>query len=326
MDPILTPENDRISLFPIRYDGLWKAYKEQASCMWHAHEIKLEDDYKDWLSLTDDERKFIKMVLAFFASSDLIVNKNLSERFLQDVQPLEAKIAYDFQKMMENIHTEMYSLLIDTYIKDPHEKKETFEAVKTFDVISKKKDWAYKWINSDNDFYKRLIAFSAVEGIFFSGSFASIFWLRERGILHGLTESNVFISRDEGLHTNFAVLLHSMLNKKCPPDEMNEIITEAVDLEIEFINEALPCRLLGMNAELMTKHVKSVANRLVINYSVQSGIDYKKPYDDVDTLSPFPFMTRIMLNSKKNFFERSVSEYNKTKIEEEGDPYESCKF
>lgn len=310
---LLTEETDRHTIFPLRYPILWNAYKTQEACIWHSHEVDLSRDKQDWDSLGEDERYFLEMVLAFFASSDLIVNENLSKRFTQEIKVLEAKIAYDFQKMMENIHSETYGLLIDTYISDPQRKAFLFNAVKTVPIVGKKAQWAKKWIESSNSFAERLVAFSAVEGIFFSGSFCSIYWMKERGKLPGLCKSNDFISRDEGLHTEFAILMHSLLVKKCELSRFHAIIKEAVDLEIEFITEALPCRLIGMNSVMMAEYIQFVANRLCKQYN------YEELYPQAK--QPFTFMDRIALKSKSNFFEKRPTEYSKKKVDEEEDPY-----
>jgi ribonucleotide reductase beta subunit family protein with ferritin-like domain len=314
-EPLLTPEKDRFSIFPIKYPGLWEAYKRQLAAVWVVNEVKLDKDISDWQRLNKDEQHFLKMILAFFAASDLIVNENLDNRFTDDVKILEAKFAYGFQQMMENIHSEMYSLLIDTYIKDKNEKDFLFNAVKNVPIIGKKAAWAKKWMNSTEPFAQRLVAFSAVEGIFFSGSFCAIYWVKERGLLPGLTKSNEFIARDEGMHTDFAVLLHSMLNNKCPVERLNEIIKEAVEIEKEFITEALPCSLIGMNAENMKKYIEFVGNRLVLQYG------YDPIYENAEC--PFDFMHRMNLKGKTNFFEKTVTDYSQesTAHLEDADPY-----
>lgn len=314
-EPLLTQEIDRFSIFPIRYPILWEAYKKQLAAVWVVNEVKLDKDLEDWQKLNKDEKHFLKMVLAFFAASDLIVNENLDNRFTDDVKILEAKFAYGFQQMMENIHSEMYSLLIDTYIKDKTEKDFLFNAVKNVPIIGKKAAWAKKWMNSTEPFAQRLVAFSAVEGIFFSGSFCAIYWVKERGLLPGLTKSNEFIARDEKMHTDFAVLLHNMLNSKCPVETLHTIIKEAVEIEKEFITEALPCSLIGMNAENMKKYIEFVANRLVLQY------DYPELYPEAKC--PFEFMHRMNLKGKTNFFEKTVTDYNQgsTAHLEDEDPY-----
>tara|TARA_X000000950_G_scaffold265569_1_gene340005 strand:- start:337 stop:1257 length:921 start_codon:yes stop_codon:yes gene_type:complete len=289
-------------MFPIADDDIWKSYKKQMDCFWRAEEIDFSKDMAHWETLTDKEQYFIKMVLAFFAASDGIVLENLGMRFLSEVQLPEARAAYGFQLMMENIHSETYSLLIDTYIKKPSEKKELFEALDNFPCIKKKADWAIKWINDKrSSFATRLIAFACVEGIFFSGAFCSIYWLKKRGLMPGLTFSNELISRDEGMHTEFAVLLFSKLNKKTNKAKVMDIIKEAVAIEKEFICEALPCKLIGMNAKLMSEYIEFVADRL----SVQLG--FNKIYN---TANPFDFMEMISLEGKTNFFEKRVGDYS----------------
>jgi ribonucleoside-diphosphate reductase beta chain len=280
---------------------MWvKWYKKMEASFWTAEEIDLHQDLSDWENkLNSDEKYFIKHILAFFAASDGIVNENLAENFVNEVQYPEAKFFYGFQIMMENIHSETYSLLIDTYVKDEAEKAQLFNALEVFPAIRKKADWALKWIGSDS-FAERLIAFAAVEGIFFSGAFCSIYWLKKRGLMPGLTLSNELISRDEALHTEFAVLLYSKLNHKVRKQKVYEIIKEAVELECFFITESLPCRLIGMNSDLMQKYIKFCADRL----SVQLG--YDKIYNEPN---PFDFMELISLEGKSNFFEKRVSEY-----------------
>jgi ribonucleotide reductase beta subunit family protein with ferritin-like domain len=307
---LLTPDDNRFVMFPIQDDSIWQMYKKQVDCFWRPEEIDLANDYKDWEKLNDNEKFFISRILAFFAASDGIVLENLAIRFMKDVQLSEARAFYGFQIAMENIHSETYSLLIDSYIKDNEEKQRLFRALDNYPCIKKKGDWAQKWINDNrSSFGTRLIAFACVEGIFFSGAFCSIFWLKQRGLLPGLTFSNELISRDEALHTEFAVLLFNKLNKKVVKSKVIEIIKEAVTIEIEFINESLPCRLIGMNADLMTQYIEFVADRL----SVQLG--YEKIYN---TPNPFSFMELISLEGKCNFFEKRVGEYalaNKTKDE-----------
>lgn len=300
-EPLLAPDDNRFVMFPIKYDDIWQMYKKQIDCFWRAEEIDLSKDLDNWNSLNQDERYFISMILAFFAASDGIVLENLASRFMNDVQISEARAFYGFQIAMENIHSETYSLLIETYIKDKEEKHKFFNAIEHFPCIKKKSDWAQKWINDNrSSFATRLVAFACIEGIFFSGAFCSIYWLKKRGLMPGLTFSNELISRDEALHCEFAVLLYSKLLKKVDKARINEIIKEAVDIEIEFICEALPCKLIGMNADLMTQYIKFVADRL----AVQLG--YKKIYN---VSNPFEFMELISLDSKTNFFEKRVSEY-----------------
>jgi len=315
---LLTPEAKRHTLLPIKYSNIWDAYKFQEACIWHAHDVDLSQDLHDWNNLNDNERAFLKKVLAFFASSDLIVNENLAERFSKDVKILEARIAYDVQKFTENVHSEMYSLLINTYISDPVEANTLFNSIENDPIVAKKAQWAYKWIDGNQNFSERLVGMAAVEGIFFSGSFCAIYWVKERGILPGLCKSNDYIARDEGLHTDFAVLLYGMLNQRCSTETFHAIIKEAVELETEFITDALPCNLLGMNANSMKKYIQFVANRLVLQFG------YPELYPDASC--PFPFMERINLSSKSNFFERKPTEYNKlstSKLEAEN-PYTVC--
>jgi ribonucleoside-diphosphate reductase subunit M2 len=300
-EPLLAPDDNRFVMFPIKYDDIWQMYKKQIDCFWRAEEIDLSKDLDNWNSLNQDERYFISMILAFFAASDGIVLENLASRFMNDVQVSEARAFYGFQIAMENIHSETYSLLIETYIKDKEEKNKLFNAIEHYPCIKKKSDWAQKWINDNrSSFATRLVAFACIEGIFFSGAFCSIYWLKKRGLMPGLTFSNELISRDEALHCEFAVLLYSKLLKKVDKARINEIIKEAVDIEIEFICEALPCKLIGMNADLMTQYIKFVADRL----AVQLG--YKKIYNVENC---FPWMELISLESKTNFFEKRVSEY-----------------
>lgn len=306
-EPILEPNDERFVMFPIHHQDVWDLYKKQVDCFWRAEEVDLSKDLIDWDKLNNDERKFISMVLAFFAASDGIVLENLAVRFMSDVQIAEARSFYGFQIAMENIHSEMYSLLIDTYIKDSQEKGKFFNAIEHFPCIAKKADWAKKWIGDNrSSFAARLVAFAAIEGIFFSSSFASIYWIKKRGLMPGLTFSNELISRDEALHTEFAILLYSKLQKKLPKKRIHEIIQEAVEIEKEFITEAIPCKMIGMNATLMTQYIEFVADRLC----VQLG------YDKIfQSNNPFDFMELISVESKVNFFERTNSEYalaNKT--------------
>lgn len=302
-DPLLKEDTSRYVMFPIQDQDIWKMYKKQVDCFWRAEEIDLSKDLSDWSKLTPDEKHFISMVLAFFAASDGIVMENLATRFMADVQLSEARAFYGFQIAMETIHSEMYSLLIETYIKNKTEKAKLFNAIETCPSISKKADWARRWIGyvaSEESFPKRLVAFACVEGIFFSSSFAAIYWIKKRGLMPGLTLSNEFISRDEALHTEFAILLYNKLHKKIEKELVAEIIKEAVAIEKEFITESLPCRLIGMNAKMMTQYIEFVGDRLC----VQLGID--KIYN---SQNPFDFMELISLESKSNFFERTVSEY-----------------
>ncbi|CAM1338935.1 ribonucleotide-diphosphate reductase subunit beta [Tenacibaculum aestuarii] len=310
IEPILQENKDRFVIFPIQHNDLWEWYKKQQACFWTAEEIDLHSDLNDWnTKLTDDERYFIKHVLAFFAASDGIVNENLAENFVNEVQYSEAKFFYGFQIMMENIHSETYSLLIDTYIKNEEEKDRLFKAIDVFPAIKKKADWALKWIESDS-FAERLIAFAAVEGIFFSGSFCSIFWLKKRGLLPGLTFSNELISRDEGMHCDFAVHLHNNhLVNKVPKERIKEIIISALDIEREFITESLPVSLIGMNATLMTQYLEYVTDRLLLEFGCEK---------EYEATNPFDFMEMISLEGKTNFFEKRVSEYQKAGVKSGG--------
>ena len=301
-DAILQEDTDRYVMFPIQDQDIWQMYKKQVECFWRAEEIDLSKDLVQWEMLDEKEKYFISMILAFFAASDGIVLENLAARFMGEVQLSEARAFYGFQIAMENIHSETYSLLIDTYIKDREEKQTLFKAIDNFPCIKKKADWAIKWIQDKrSSFATRLIAFACIEGIFFSGAFCSIFWLKKRGLLPGLTFSNELISRDEALHTEFAVLLYNKLSKKVTKSRINEIIKEAVDIEKEFICDALPCRLIGMNSELMCQYIEFVADRLL----VQLGND--KIYN---SKNPFDFMEMISIEGKTNFFEKRVAEYS----------------
>lgn len=306
LEPILQENKDRFVIFPIKHHDIWEWYKKQEACFWTAEEIDLHQDMSDWTNkLNDDERYFIKHILAFFAASDGIVNENLAENFVSEVQYSEAKFFYGFQLMMENIHSETYSLLIDTYVKDEAEKNILFKALEHFPAIAKKANWALKWIESPS-FAERLIAFAAVEGIFFSGAFCSIFWLKKRGIMPGLTFSNELISRDEGMHCDFAVHLHNHhLINKVSKSRITEILTEALDIEREFITESLPASLIGMNAKLMTQYLEFVTDRLLVE------LNCPKVYN---VTNPFDFMEMISLEGKTNFFEKRVSEYQKAGV------------
>ena len=310
-EPLLQEDENRYVMFPIQDQDIWKMYKKQVDCFWRAEEIDLSKDISHWESLNKDEKYFISMILAFFAASDGIVLENLAARFMGEVQLSEARAFYGFQIAMENIHSETYSLLIDTYIKDREEKSILFQAIQNYPCIKKKADWAIKWIQDKrSSFATRLIAFACIEGIFFSGAFCSIYWLKKRGLMPGLTFSNELISRDEALHTEFAVLLYSKLNKKINKQKVIEIIKEAVEIEKEFICEALPCRLIGMNSDLMCQYIEFVADRLIVQ------LGYEKIYN---TKNPFDFMDMISIEGKTNFFEKRVSEYalaDKTKQED----------
>ena len=311
IEPLLACDDNRFVMFPIQHNDIWEMYKKQVDCFWRAEEIDLTKDLKDWDSLNQDERFFISMILAFFAASDGIVLENLAVRFMNDVQLSEARAFYGFQIAMENIHSESYSLLIETYIKNSEEKHRLFNAIEHFPSIKKKSDWAQKWIHDNrSSFATRLIAFACVEGIFFSGAFCSIFWIKKRGLLPGLTFSNELISRDEALHCEFAVLLYSKLLKKMNKARVHEIIKEAVEIESEFICEALPCRLIGMNSQMMTQYIQFVADRLCVQ------LGYDKIYNVTNC---FSWMELISLNSKSNFFEKRNDSYalaNKTQNSE----------
>jgi len=300
-EPILHESTDRYTMFPIQYNDIYEMYKRQVDCFWRPEEVDLSRDLNDWASLNDDEKHFISMTLAFFAASDGIVMENLNVNFGNEVQIAEARAFYSFQSAMESIHSDMYSILIETYIKNPEEKMKLFKSLEYFPCIQKKAAWAQKWMGDKrSSFASRLVAFACVEGIFFSSSFASIYWIKKRGLMPGLTLSNEFISRDEALHTEFAILLYSKLNKKVNKKRVMEIIKEATEIEKEFITDALPCRLIGMNAKLMTQYIEFVADRL----SVQLG--YDKIYNSAN---PFDFMELISVETKTNFFERTNSEY-----------------
>lgn len=311
-EPILTENKNRFVIFPIKHHDIWDWYKKMEASFWTAEEIDLHQDLSDWNNkLNEDERYFIKHILAFFAASDGIVNENLAENFVNEVQYAEAKFFYGFQIMMENIHSETYSLLIDTYVKNEEEKDKLFRALDVFPAIMKKAEWALKWIESDS-FAERLIAFAAVEGIFFSGAFCSIFWLKKRGLMPGLTFSNELISRDEGVHCDFAVHLHNHhLINKVPKARIREILVDALNIEREFITESLPVSLIGMNATLMTQYLEFVTDRLLVE------LECEKEYN---VGNPFDFMDMISLQGKTNFFEKRVSEYQKAGVmsKEEG--------
>ena len=311
IEPLLAADDNRFVMFPISHQDVWKMYKKQVDCFWRAEEIDLSKDLTHWDGLNEDEKMFISMILAFFAASDGIVLENLAQRFMSDVQVSEARAFYGFQIAMENIHSETYSLLIETYIKDKEEKNKLFNAIVNYPCIKKKSDWAQKWIHDNrSSFATRLVAFACVEGIFFSGAFCSIFWLKKRGLMPGLTFSNELISRDEALHCEFAVLLYSKLLKKMDKSRIHEIIKEAVEIETEFICEALPCKLIGMNSQMMTQYIQFVADRLCVQ------LGYKKIYNVVN---PFDWMELISLEGKTNFFEKRVGDYalaNKTQSKE----------
>lgn len=304
-EPILKENNTRFVLFPIAHNDIWEFYKKAEASFWTAEEIDLSQDLKDWANLNDGERHFISHVLAFFAASDGIVNENLAEHFVAEVQYTEAKFFYGFQIAMENIHSETYSLLIDTYIKDPVEKDKLFNAIETMDCVKKKADWALRWIDEGN-FQERLIAFAAVEGIFFSGSFCSIFWLKKRGLMPGLSFSNELISRDEGLHCDFACHLYTKhVRNPLPEQTVIDIIKDAVEIEKEFVTDALPVNLIGMNSDLMCQYIEFVADRLL------NELIGQKIYNSTN---PFDFMEMISLQGKTNFFEKRVGDYQKAGV------------
>jgi ribonucleoside-diphosphate reductase subunit M2 len=307
IEPLLVPDDNRYVMFPIKYNDVWEMYKRSIDSFWHTGEISLAQDLNDWNKLNDDERNFIKMILAFFSSSDALVTDNLGTRFMNEVQVSEARAFYAFQIAIETIHSEMYSILIDTYIKDNEEKTKLFQATTNYPCIQKKFKWAEKWLNDKrSNFATRLVGFALVEGLFFSSSFAAIYWIKKRGLMPGLTFSNELISRDEALHTEFAILLYSKINKKIPKKKLYEIVKEAVEIEKEFITESIPCRMIGMNSKLMCQYIEFVADRLCLQ------LGYDKLYNSTN---PFDFMELISIESKVNFFERTNAEYalaNKT--------------
>lgn len=304
MEILLEENKDRFVLFPIKHTKIWEMYKKHEASFWTAEEIDLSHDQKDWESMNDGERHFVSHVLAFFAASDGIVNENLAVNFMNEVQLPEARCFYGFQIMMENIHSETYSLLIDTYIKDPQEKHRLFNAIETVPCVKKKADWALRWITGGS-FAERLVAFAAVEGIFFSGSFCSIFWLKKRGLMPGLSFSNELISRDEGLHCDFACLLYGMLETKMDEKAVQDIIRDAVKIEQEFVTDALPVALIGMNAKMMAQYIEFVADRLLISLGCGKIFNVTNPFD---------FMELISLQGKTNFFEKRVAEYQKAGV------------
>jgi len=313
-EPLLDETSERYVMFPIQDDSIWTMYKKQVDCFWRAEEVDLSKDLADWKKLTDDEKHFISMVLAFFAASDGIVLENLAVRFMSDVQLSEARAFYGFQIAMENIHSEMYSVLIDTFIQDSTQRDKLFNALNNYPCIAKKGVWAQQWIgDKESGFPERLVAFACVEGIFFSSAFASIYWIKKRGLMPGLTLSNEFISRDEALHTEFAVLLYNKLQNRLSQGKIHYIIKEAVEIEKEFITESLPCRLIGMNAKLMTQYIEFVADRLVVQ------LGYDKIYH---ATNPFDFMELISIDTKVNFFERTNSAYALANKEVTNDVFE----
>jgi ribonucleotide reductase beta subunit family protein with ferritin-like domain len=318
-DEFLLKENkDRFTLFPIKNQDIWKAYKKAEASFWTAEEMDLSKDTSDWEKLNENERFFIKHILAFFAGSDGIVNENLVQNFANEVQIPEARCFYGFQIAIENIHSEVYSILIDKFITDNNEKNTLFSAIHTVPCVSKKASWALNWLDSSkNSFAERLVAFATVEGIFFSGSFCAIYWLKKRGVMPGLTFSNELISRDEGMHTDFAVLLYSKLNNKLSQEKIYSIIGDAVKIEKEFINEAIPCALIGMNAELMSQYIEFVADRLIVQ------LGYSKLFN---TENPFEFMQLISIENKTNFFEKRVAEYSISTVNVDGNTNDQICF
>jgi ribonucleoside-diphosphate reductase subunit M2 len=301
IEPLLIEDESRYVMFPIKDKEIWEMYKKAVDSFWRAEEVDLSKDLTHWNNLNNDEQYFIKMIIAFFAASDGIVSENLAVRFMNEVQLSEARAFYSFQIAIETIHSQMYSQLIETYISDAHEKNKLFKAVQNFPCIKKKADWAIKWIQDEkSNFATRLLAFACVEGIFFSGAFCSIYWLKKRGLMPGLTFSNELISRDESLHQDFAVLLYSRLINKLEQSVVHKIIEEAVEIEKEFICEALPCRLVGMNSSLMSQYIEYVADRLL------KQLGYDKTFN---SSNPFDFMQMISLEQKTNFFEKTVSSY-----------------
>ena len=304
-EPILKENPNRFVLFPIKHDDIWAYYKKSEASFWTAEEIDLSQDLTDWEKLNDNEKHFVKHVLAFFAASDGIVNENLAENFVSEVQYTEAKFFYGFQIMVENIHSETYSLLIDTYIKDVKEKDYLFNAIENMDCVKKKADWALRWIDNGS-FQERLIAFAAVEGIFFSGSFCSIFWLKKRGLMPGLSFSNELISRDEGMHCDFACLLYNdHVQNKLTEETITGIIKDAVEIEKEFVTDSLPVKLIGMNSDMMCQYIEFVADRLL------GALKCKKIFN---VENPFPWMDLISLQGKTNFFEKRVGDYQKSGV------------
>lgn len=306
-DPILTPSTSRFTTFPIRYPELWELYKKALGSFWTVEEIDLGSDLKDWDRLTDSERHFIKMVLAFFAASDGIVMENIDLNFSKDVQISEARSFYAYQSFNESIHSETYSLMIDKLVKDPEEKARLFQAIDTVPAVKRKAEWALEWMGKEAPFAQRLVAFACIEGIFFSGSFCAIFWLKKRGLMPGLSFSNELISRDEGLHQEFAVTLYSHLREKCPSKDIHKIVQWACEVESEFITEALPCKLIGMDSGEMTQYIQFVADRLMNQFGEKPIYNAKNPFD---------WMENISLEGKTNFFEKRVGDYSKHMVTE----------
>jgi len=316
-EPLLEDNPNRFVILPIRYNDIWKMYKDQMACFWTAEEIDLAQDMKDWEKLNDNEKHFIKNVLAFFAASDGIVLENLAQRFMTEIQIPEARCFYGFQMMMENIHSETYSLLIDTYIQDQAEKQFLFRAIENIPSVTQKAEWALRWIGAENTYAERLVAFACVEGIFFSGSFCAIFWLKKRGLMPGLTFSNELISRDEGMHTDFACLIYKHLNNKISNEKIIEIVDNAVQIEMGFVSESLPVELIGMNSGLMGQYIKFVADRLLYTLGVPKIYNVE---------NPFEWMEMISLQGKTNFFEKRVGEYQKAGVKNSAGAQESKNF
>lgn len=308
-EEILTENRNRFVVFPLVYHDVWQMFKTAEASLWTAQEVDMSKDYDDWVKMTDNERNFLSNVLAFFAASDGIVNENLAMRFYNDVKIPEAKAFYAYQLTIETIHSESYSLMIDTLIKDTKEKNMLFDAMNTVPAVGLKAKWAMKWISSNAPFAVRLLAFAIVEGIYFSGSFCALYWLKESGRCNGLTNYNILISRDESLHTEFAILLYSKLTQRLPEDVVHMIVKEAVDIEIEFITKSIPCKMLNMNSELMEEYIKFVADRLLVQFG------YSKIYK---AHNPFPFMDRIAMENKVNFFESRNVDYSKAKVGQTG--------
>ena len=306
-EPLLEDNPNRFVILPIKYDDIWKSYKDQQACFWTAEEIDLSADLKDWANLTENEQHFVKHVLAFFAASDGIVLENLAQRFMTEIQIPEARAFYGFQMMMENVHSETYALLIDTYIQDNTEKEYLFKAIENIPSVTQKAEWALRWIGSEATFAERIIAFACVEGIFFSGSFCAVFWLKKRGLMPGLTFSNELISRDEGMHTDFACLIYKHLNNKLSNEKILEIIDSAVQIEMGFVSESLPVELIGMNSTLMKQYIKFCADRLLYSLGVPKVYNVE---------NPFEWMEMISLQGKTNFFEKRVGDYQKAGVKQ----------
>jgi ribonucleotide reductase beta subunit family protein with ferritin-like domain len=302
IEPLLQPDNNCLTMFPIKHKDIWDLYKRSVDCFWKAEDIDLSKDYVDWLKLSNDERHFIKMVLGFFAASDGIIIENMVSRFMVEMKNSQIRAIYSFQTFMENVHSETYSLLIDTYIKDTLEKEKLFNAIENFPCIKLKAEWASKWIaDEESSFATRLVAFAIVEGLFFSSSFASIFWLKQKNILPGLCLSNEYISRDESIHVETAIMIYGMINEKVSEEKFIAMMKSAVEIEIDFVTQAIPVRLIGMHSGLMSKYICFVADRLCLQ------LGHSKIYNEKN---PFNFMEKISLESKSNMFEKRISEYS----------------